>query len=286
VSADASLAFRLVGGLGNQLFIYAAGVAVTRYNGYQLELDRSALDTAPARSFELDAFRHFGTVLPPKWRPNWLAKLRTIHSTADPTPIRNYDPGLWRALPGDAPFGYFQTWRYAETIRTDLQGQLSDLTHPSDWFRRESELLQSRGTVIGIHMRRGDYEISSVKAHHGLLREAYFRSALQLAMERVNSETVFLFSDDVRYAEHVGKSLSARCHVVRPTAESRPLESLLLMASTQSQILSNSSFSWWGSWISRCEGPRVAPFPWYPSAKYSDEDLIPTHWERHESLFQ
>ena len=57
------------------------------------------------------------------------------------------------------------------------------------------------------------------------------------------------------------------------------MEDLLLMSMCDNQIISNSSFSWWGAWLTRNKGVKIAPKKWFGVKGPSDQnDITPKNW--------
>lgn len=193
--------FRMEGGLGNQLFQYAAARVAGRLLDTEVLLDRHLYTRDPRRQFALDRFditlqvtdrwrRTKGITTPLDWLRYRALRLRLID----------------RRVPIDEPFetllrnnhfyrGYWQRHDIPallhDTLRNELQ--LFDEPPPANADRlaeaRESE-------SVSIHVRRTDYLRYS---QFGTCSPAYYFRAIEYLTSRIGSESVFVFSDDIAW---------------------------------------------------------------------------------------
>jgi glycosyl transferase family 11 len=112
-------------------------------------------------------------------------------------------------------------------------------------FHREFLALPHR---TAIHVRRGDYlEWKDVFAS---LSDEYFEEAMALT-----SPPYAIFSDDIPWCR---KRFGSDCIYM---TNNRDFEDLALMASCDAVVTANSTFSWWGAWMSK--GRRIYPRRWF-----------------------
>jgi hypothetical protein len=140
----------------------------------------------------------------------------------------------------------------------------------------KSSLLQKYGHVISkdvtsIHVRRGDY----LKRPHeyNVTSMNYFKKAIR----RIGKDTPFLIiSDDIQWCKQ--HFMGANFFFADNNSA---LEDLYLQSLCKNNIISNSSFSWWGAWLNQNPNKVViSPKPWYgKSLSYiRTDDLIPPGW--------
>lgn len=275
------------GGIGNQMFQYAAARALSSRRGASLTLDVRRLNQRGHRSFDLASF----TLAPdcqlitegrPARPPGKLGRL--VRSTLG---IRDYfieksfayDPAI-RDLSAPVTLdGYFQSERYfiAESalIRADFQPKAS-LT---DSIERLADSVLPAGTSVSLHVRRGDYVEAKNQAFHGLTPLAYYDRALAMLSERVAVRpTVCVFTDDPGWVRSNLALPTGTRYVSEHT--STALEDLVLMSRCSHHITANSSFSWWGAWLNpRADKVVITPSQWFqPSAGLDTRDLRPPGW--------
>jgi hypothetical protein len=285
---------RLTGGLGNQMFQYAAGRALADRLGADLLLDTRAFESPLAlkaytrRSYALSPFRlraRVATSADLKNWPVWVVEIGMRLRFVRPLFRRwhfesgiTYDPGL-RALHDPVCLvGYWQSERYftdvADRIRADFA-----LTQPmSGENARLLELARTERSV-GLHVRRGDFvSLNDAAQVHGLCSIDYYRRAIDHVRERCAECRFLVFSDDPQWAR---AELPLDPSAVFVTGnEQQPEQDLALMRACKHHIIANSSFSWWAGWLGySAEQIVIAPTPWYASPELDARDLTVPHWQ-------
>jgi hypothetical protein len=285
---------RLDGGLGNQLFQYAAGRALALQHNTGLLLDTSTLKrrdrTVTPRSLELQHFQHAGhlsgsstSALFPwfhraAWVTHWVSSWRTFVEKGV-----EYQ-GDFSALPNQTYLvGYWQSFRYFSHIADLL---IADLT-PVDSLSDASSAIAKQidlGVSVALHVRRGDYvSLAAAAELHGALPVAYYEKAMARVSEIVGQARYFVFSDDVQWCR---THLLLADDAVFVTHNTGPdaWQDLVLMARCEHHIIANSSFSWWGAWLAdqRSRPPGhlvVAPARWFTDRPgHGLSDRFPAHW--------
>jgi hypothetical protein len=302
---------RLQGGLGNQLFQYAAGRALADRLGRGLSLDlrdfgayerRARLARIPLaggllakgdtpRPFLLDRFE----IRAARWRALalWMAgfpshrrtrRLLRLFGLGRGILIQERDRSRLASLDacaasGDPAYldGYWQSWRYFEGSEAALREDLSFKRPPSG---RNALLLRrlQRGRSVCVHVRRGDYVSDPGAARvHGLMGRDYYDAAVKRLGPSVRGASYYVFSDEPAWARaHL--RFPGPTRVVDHNGVDEPEEDLRLMSACRHFIMANSSLSWWGAWLSTRPGKRVvAPQRWFKSGAAAP-DLLPPNW--------
>ncbi|WP_298258660.1 alpha-1,2-fucosyltransferase [Bradyrhizobium sp.] len=294
----------LIGGLGNQMFQYAAGKALAMRHGVPLALDISGFRNYALRPFLLDRLAVPEAVALARAEPaqkaeanferaKWKARIDRLLGKAGlprlaaPNEYRephfHYDPAFEALGPQMALFGYFQSERYFSSIAEGLR----------DWFALREPLgtaataalnrIGASRLPVSIHVRRGDYLKPGTHEVHGILGETFYREALGRLESIAGDEAeLFIFSDDSEAAEQVLSFVpKSRLVHVRGDAE-RPWEDMALMARCRHHVIANSSFSWWGAWLNRSPDKIVvAPRSWFSPSELSRKntrDIYPEPW--------
>jgi len=303
---------RLKGGLGNQMFQYAAARALATARGARLGLDLAALDADPKRRFELDRLPISATIASPRAifrvtaRPQTLGQralcraARALARLAGLPPDRelamlrplgverrvhsephfHFDPGF-QGLPAAVYLdGYWQSERYFAAIADQLRRELT----PGDAAPAEVRELEAaiRGAEsVGVHVRRGDYVTEArTAAFHGTCEPDYYRAAAERVREVAGQPHFFVFSDDPGWVRaHL--AFLGPSTVIGPGGRARPHDDMRLLSLCRHAIIANSSFSWWGAWLTDRPGKRVvAPARWFSDPSIDTSDLIPAGWVR------
>jgi hypothetical protein len=298
----------LFGGLGNQMFQYAAAKALAQRHRVPLALDLSGFSDSGIvmpRRFLLDRLRVPEAVAGSEgtgvskavkyfFRAKWMGRIDSLLGCSGlpklpqsphfyREPHFHYDPTFEALGPRTAVFGYFQSERYFGPIARDLR----------KWFAPRERLAGAAADVLArieasrlpasVHIRRGDYLNPGTAEFHGILGEPYYREALGRLGGAIRGEPeLFVFSDDPEAAEQVLNFVpSSRLTHVRGAPE-RPWEDMALMARCRHHVIANSSFSWWGAWLNRApDKVVVAPRAWFAQtqlSKWNTCDLYPPAW--------
>lgn len=266
----------LAGGLGNQMFQYAAGWALARRHGCRLVLDSRSLHARglqTLRPYALDAYRIEATL--DSLGRFALGSCRTVAEAGG-----RYQPGLMDgAGPGSRLQGYWQCERYFVHERTQLLQHFSLRQGAGAYATEVAQAIRARPDAICLHFRRGDY-VSNPEAarHHGSCTMDYYESALALLRSQSPGGALFIFSDDTAW---VREQVSlARDACVVDSGRSSPAEDIWLMSLCTHHVVANSSFSWWGAWLATGGGRTCAPRRWFADPGMDDADLVPAAWTR------
>lgn len=295
---------RLSGGLGNQMFQYAMGRALSLRNNTDLCIDTSSyaslLSGEAPRHFTLQHFNiaapsatpfdyaHLG--LPGIRDRCWLARTRRklfrMRESFIPLQRRRFIvephyafvPDAYAAGPDCLLSGIWQSPYYFDDAKEAIR---RDFTLKDPFSPEASRILadvRSQASV-SLHVRRGDY-VSHAKTNdkHGACSPDYYHRAIEFVRSREPAARFFVFSDDIAWARENLPMPNGTTFVSRPGLPD--YEELMLMSSCRHHILANSSFSWWAAWLN--ENPEkivIAPEKWF-AGNTDTKDLIPTSWTR------
>lgn len=274
----------LIGGLGNQLFQYAAGRAVALRTGRALALDIGWLSRPPAgitpRRYELDAFKPAGAVVE-IYGVSRTVRAREALQLA-PRVCREGRDDIVAAIGTNRDIrlvGYWQSERYFADCVAAIRGDL-ELRRPLNAANAELAAAMVAGQSASVHVRRGDYASDAhVTARHPPLGADYYAAAANELSRTCVVDSFFVFSDDVAWCKsHL--SLPGPTVFVEGNDEN-PAADLRLMSLCRHHVIANSSFSWWGAWLDPRKDARViAPERWHGRARATPDDLLPAGWHR------
>lgn len=304
---------RVLGGLGNQLFQYALGRHLTHENDESLVLDISWYPKKrgefPDTTFKLDKFdisfsiadeQDVHRVVPGgrrgtgiarrlcKYCPTLLQNLCNYYLEIQKNYASNYMPSPCdKEVPHGYHFepsildirenvyldGFWQTEKYFHEIDTVIRNELS-LNSTLTGGSQEVKQLISETTSVGIHVRRGLY----VKMGYDL-PSSYFESAVLRIASKVKDPHFFIFSDDIEWVKN-NVSIQYPSTYVSDNYSNTDYDDLRLMGHCDHNIISNSTFSWWGTWLGEQKGQIVvAPSFWYLDQPTRELDIIPGRWK-------
>ncbi len=280
---------RLNGGLGNQLFQYAAGFALAEKLGTRLVLDTRIYENSKLRQYELGHFSITAKVgangeLPPS-QSNPVGYVFWRYLQLSPKIFRERRLGFDNALLelGDQSYlhGYWQSELYFADVQNRIR-QEYQFNVPARGLN--VALLDTIGasTGVSLHVRRGDYLSSSGGENtHGTCTADYYANAVRALEARLEEPfTIYVFSDEPQWARDNLKFIH-KTVIVDANDGAHGFEDLRLMAACDHHIIANSSFSWWGAWLNPSTDKIViAPERWYASSKVSNPDICPPNWVR------
>lgn len=267
-SKSKSICVELQGGLGNQLFGWATGFALSKKLTLNLTLDSSKLI---ARGYELNEFTLSEAIVLSNKRRKRFRGFGFVDGLFEEDSFQ-YDSRIEKILKPTTLKGYFQSWKYFDAYKNEIKPQLI-LKEESDSLRKLSDEL-NKYQVLGVHIRRGDYV--GLENYHGLTSDSYFKNAVHIIQKLSGFEKIMVFSDQIDIAKEVFPS--GDYYISSQELRSTP-ETLILMSRCNSLIGSNSSFSWWAAYISSSNSTvRIFPRPWFTKASIDTRDLLPPNW--------
>jgi hypothetical protein len=284
---------KLSGGLGNQLFQYAAARRLAIVHGRPLVVDLHWYRQTPAGSTPrsvllselriVDAFGDSGgDPVSLACRPTgfWARIAGPVKVIREKQTFR-YDPRLAGVPAGRSLYldGYWQSPRYFDDVRAQLLEEIQPRRELNRHYAGIARHIAETNAVM-LHIRRGDYVHSATASSvHGTLPMAYYERSLAHLRDRERGFTVFVFSDDIAWARGNLRCDHPTVFVDSAPGEDAVIDELMLMSRCRHQIIANSSLSWWAAWLNRHEGKVVtAPQRWLASEAIDLRDLIPSRW--------
>lgn len=277
---------RLMGGLGNQMFQYSAGRALADRLGVDLILDTREFERHSLRSYQLDRFNIRARVGRKSELALWPNLVRRPLRFAQKFGLASawyfeskpFDKQAWMLLTDNIMLdGYFQSDKYFEEIEFQLKKDFQ-LTKPLSGFNAEIEDMASKLPSVMVHIRRGDY-VANKKNYetHGICSIEYYINAIYLIRKKMSNPHFFIFSDDMDWVKKNLNIGSGTTYV--EGNNSCPEIDLYLMSRCHSHIIANSTFSWWGAWLSDCDDKNIiAPTPWFGHKNEESPDLFGKQW--------
>lgn len=286
----------IIGGLGNQMFQYACGralslrteqplrIATDQFDGYALhngfELQR-VFDVKVPQANEVELKCLLGWQASPVLRRlfgrpamRWATARSWINE-----PYFQYWSGINDVRASTYLHGYWQSELYFADVADRIR---EDFTFRMPWDAADlavRERMQAQPSA-SLHVRRGDYTIAKNQGVYALCDLDYYRDAIRLLRQRVPGVRLFAFSDDPDWVDAQLGPEFGPVETVRHNGGSRSANDMRLMSQADHHIIANSSFSWWGAWLNpSTEKLVVAPRRWFLNGT-NDRDLVPSSWIR------
>lgn len=281
-----------LGGLGNQLFVYATGRARAIDLQTELHADLRSFVDYEWHNYELDSFSSDLEVVETNMRLDLLRRRSHLsHRILRKANINRqwgtgayvvedsnlFDPRINMVPNGTRLRGYFQSYKYFERHAHQLKTEIKAVIQPSSWYLETLSMLDLIPGWSAVHVRRGNYiGLSSM----GIAGNEYYARSLRLLRSNVGDGPIVVFSDDVAAAKELAPFNNDHDFLfIESPPGSRPLESLLLMSAGHHIITGNSSFSWWAAWLGDSDDRLViCPRPWLDDRSYNERDLLRPAW--------
>lgn len=290
---------RLRGGLGNQLFQFAAAYSLAAHHRVELKADLYTYTKHPLRKYELG---NFNINVPEASREevhrftgsNFVVRYLNKKNNYFNCPNVFAQPHYhfyedFFSLPVPIYLsGYWQSEKYFVGVKDSLRKLM---TPAAAMDSRNADLItQMRSSEsVSIHIRRTDYKPNSFFQPMGL---DYYQRALEYIDKKITNPRFFVFSDDIAWSREELSGLKNVTFVDHNKGDDS-FKDLLVMSACRNQIIANSTFSWWAAWLNDNTSKTViAPQTWfhntwvtkkepvYPSRFYNTKDLIPSDWTR------
>lgn len=261
-SKTTDIVVHLMGGLANQMFQYAAALALAERLGGRVHLDRTAYERGENWPYQLDVWQipqDFRSIPP---RPRGVGKLLKSSPVMYFRESHFHVDERFFSLTGNPIYlhGYFQSARYFENAESALRKRFRPVqalgAKALEWQGR----IDGLECPVSLHVRRGDY-LKHADTHTNTGMD-YYRRATEVMQGMSGGRAHFvIFSDDPAWCRENFRWL-AQSTVVE--SDGPAVEEMLLMARCHHHIVANSSFSWWGAWLNaRPEKRVVAPYLWF-----------------------
>ena len=284
----------LRGGLGNQLFQYAAGFAESSRRGSALVLETFLLPESETNSagisswpqqisqfnhhgeihrrplgirghlyrLNLELFRKFGA----KW-PKFAANFGVFSFEGESETITPSTIKKLRVINS-----YVANSRYFQGYEHEIKAQISSLIEPSAEYLRAAEMLTS-DVYTGVHIRLGDYR--NLEHIYGSYSSTYLRSCISLLEENSRLGKLVLFSDERIRAREILHEAGVDPATLVSVPGLSALEELLLLSKCSNIVGSNSTFSWWAAFLNTNEHARIFfPRPLYVSMEIPEPKTL------------
>jgi hypothetical protein len=257
-----------MGRLCNQMFQYAALKGIARNTGVDCCVPHytDVVDDGIGNMLRTELFDSFNLDVT-------VGLLNHGHAPVVKERYFHFDEELFKLCPDHTSIqGYFQSEKYFKHIEKEIRKDFI--------FRKEildpcKEMVGSVENPIALHVRRTDYITNS--ENHFNLSLKYYEAALGHFDDDRN---VIVFSDDPTWC-HDQSLFSDDRFIISENEDNRV--DLCLMSLCSDFIIANSSYSWWGAWLSTNKNKKViAPAQWFGKTGYTKDhntsDLIPDDW--------
>jgi len=246
------------GGLGNQLFQIAAGYSHARRVGGEFHVIEGQ-HHLPLQGNNISTYKD-----------NILRKISfTSQASFENCVIYREESHEFKDIPdmdGIFLMGYFQSEKYFKNYKSEIADLFRARELDENIISERYPFLKDE-KVVSLHVRRGDY-LKFPEIHPTMSLE-YYKSALDSLEDK---DKIIIFSDDLEWCK---KNFDK--DVVYSDLPQDYLD-LYAMSKCYHHIICNSSFSWWGAWLSNTQGKVIAPKTWFGPQGPTSVNMIPERW--------
>jgi hypothetical protein len=279
----------LNGGLGNQMFQYAAGLALATKHAVELKINLQLLDASDNQTYSLNHF-HINAL---EASSDEINRYSSLYSKVSDRVFRPYfrrkrfyeqsfcyDRNFVSASSDTMLSGYWQSEKYFSDFSEIIRQEFRFKTPPTDINTQLAEEIQGTNSV-SLHIRRGDYVTNKTANRiHGTCELPYYDKCIERITTSIVNPVFFVFSDDPDWATQ-NLRLRFSAHYINHNYGDRSFEDMRLMSLCKHNIIANSTFSWWAAWLnSNPEKMVFAPQKWFNDPTRDTRDLTPQGWQR------
>lgn len=272
------------GGLGNQMFQVAYGIALASKFGINPAFINLTGGARVARQWELNCFGIQETVATTAVHLRLIAtvwttrKLHRIGLPGWPSALVEQeelsDSLKLRCMPRIVA-GYWQRPAYFSSQENEVREVFRFPKLPEG----DEPQIDPARPAVAIHVRRGDYANDPVaRSTHLVCDASWYRRAWQRLRQDVGDCRALVFSDDPEWAR---KHLALDGDIKFITGDpGRPAWiDLARMSKCQHFVISNSTYSWWAAYLSASPRKKViAPRYWFPGVETAKLQVCPPSW--------
>jgi hypothetical protein len=290
----------LKGGLGNQMFQYALGYALSKKNKTQFYLDDRYLNDRFIKYFKRNYVKRIFQInkLNLKYK---IAKKKIIRifSLNNKIYFIRYFKIIIFSLFCPKKYIYENKYIYNKNLKklNSLNIYLDGYWQNEKYFYNyKKEIKEIFINGIKIKNKKINNFLRTINSQHSVcvnVRRAdytnnnnnldlnYYLKAIKLIKKKYNNLKFFIFSDDLVWCRKIFSNLGVKYSIVDHTYAGNYFTTYLyLMTQFKTYIISNSTFSWWGAWLSKFSKPFIiAPKKWFPDSNLVS-DIVPKDWTR------
>lgn len=283
---------KVIGGIGNQLFVLVFGLAISARLKSKLIVDDSLIHFGSNKSRRMQINNLIFDGFQLEFKSSKLSKLLILKSNSLLNKIlwnffqlnkRIIDEGAqsksqFKYAEGQTFSGYFQDWFYADFINEHSSNFNFKLKNPSSIYNDLVKALDQSKPIF-VHVRIGDYlHFPNI---YSILPEHYFLESLK-HLDLKENDKVWLFVEDLVQAKNFYPELvNIADKIIDNKSGLSDLESFSLLCNGTKLIASNSTFSMWAAWFVNKNG-FSAVVPMQLGIKGGNPALIDERWDRYD----
>jgi hypothetical protein len=300
----------LAGGLGNQMFQYAAGRYLAHKNQVPLCLDTNYLldrsytnpdfvfrdfdlaiwqvETQNATNHQIEKLTGVAYAGKETTTSIWKKAYKKIKNALTPPkkhiyrePHFHFDPNFEHQKAPCYLQGYWQSEKYFAPIANILRQEFTFREPLSQNCLPLLTQIESNQSIC-LNVRRGDFvNIKKTNDLLGFVGLPYLYAGVNYMTSKIEKPHFFVFSDEIAWCQENIKIDFPITFVTHDYAGKKFKDYLALMTHCKHFIIPNSTFAWWAAWLAQNpEKIIISPKKWFADEKINSKDLIPDTWIR------
>ena len=309
---------KIMQGLGNQMFQYAAGRALSLHLNEPLKVNIDNYTEDSVRQYELSKYfnidvetvtkedmSNFDLAHPVRKIWNRLSPFKRIRSLPyEETNVAvkilykicylfrkphlqkvyeekqyHFDEDLFSTRSTVFLKGYWQSYKYFDKYKEQIKKEFIIKQHLVTHLSDTAQEMHNCNS-IALHIRCTDKILPTHLKLHGEVNRFFYKKAIDSIESRFPGGNVclYIFTDDV----DVAKQYIPRDYPVvwvSGNLTKTTIEDFYLMQQTRGIVTSNSTFSWWAAYLNVHVNPVVVvPAKWYATSRYNAKDVYCPEW--------
>lgn len=261
----------LSGGIGNQLFQYAFGRGYEQRTGEKVVYDTLMLNRDPNREYELGQYcltlsrtkglRPVFCYVYDKlvYKNKFLSGCNRVFKVQREEELFVYQDNFVR---NSYVIGYWQNEKYFANVAEEIK---KEIVYTKMLNIEQKKLVHKieNENAVAIHIRRGDYLSQQFNDIYYCLDKEYYLNAINFIKQKVDTPKFYMFSDDIEWCKREYSDMDNITYIDNSVSQSQHVD-LHIMRQCKYFIIANSTFSWWGAWLSQYKKKIiVAPNNWF-----------------------
>lgn len=288
------LIVHLSGGLGNNLYQFSIGYALSRKNNKELILDLSYcykdLRKNLIQEFNIPGNIRFISnnfklkikflnliIKINKWIPTNYFFLKLFNSKITKFICEKNDKNNinFSCIKNEevALRGFWQSIKYFQKYETEIKKILILRNISEDLFNFTQNI--KKKNIIGLHIRGGDYLYKKNSKTYHYLDHSYYRSAINEITKIYKVDEIHVYSDDLLHSKKIIDKIKTKIKIFFCNEmKFSDLEEFHALQHYKYVIMSNSTYSWWSAYLSKARKYTIAPKYWFKNKKIDNGKLM------------
>ena len=266
------------GGMCSQLQSYASLLAVAKANNKEVVFAKSMFDKGCGIKI-FDLLNIIPNIKPDNFFKDFILKQINFHTTSYDKTLFNLDESNYDL---SGRFDLYTYWYNDIKEKIDTWEFQTDIIHNARLRLEKIKEKMGDKPTVSIHIRRGDYTLPQNQPLN-IIDDDYYIEALSKNFLPITNYNFIIFSNDIEYAKSHLEGDNA--YFVEPEGidsysyTSSEKDDLALLSLCDHHIITNSTYSWWGAYLSKSPNKKIiCPTNWLKGSSFMNGNHFPPNW--------